>query len=74
MARRVQAEIGIRLRSIYDVVLAEPVPDEWLELLRKREIGDGGLVGLDCVSAPGVNRPVVAAPLSDRVSALPMQC
>jgi hypothetical protein len=45
-ARCVQAQIGVRLRSIYDVVLAEPVPDEWPDPLRKRENGDGGLVSL----------------------------
>lgn len=30
-------QIGVRLRGVYDDVLAQPVPDRFLELLRKLE-------------------------------------
>jgi hypothetical protein len=50
-AWRIQAEIGARLRSVYGVVLAEPVPDDWLALIRKLESGDGGLASPTSLAA-----------------------
>ena len=44
----------LRLGSVYGVVLAEPVPDDWLSLLRNCEIGDGGIGQSDSsISARG---------------------
>jgi hypothetical protein len=34
-ATRRQAAIGTRLRRLYDDVVSQPVPDEWLDLLRR---------------------------------------
>jgi hypothetical protein len=37
-ARARQEAIGRELRRIYDSVIQEPVPDDFLELLRKMEL------------------------------------
>jgi hypothetical protein len=34
-ASRRQAAIGTRLRRLYDDVVSQPVPQEWLDLLRQ---------------------------------------
>jgi hypothetical protein len=39
-ARARQQAIGRELRRIYDSVIQEPVPDEFLELIKKIEIQD----------------------------------
>ena len=39
-ARARQQAIGRELRRIYDSVIQEPVPDEFLQLLKKIEIQD----------------------------------
>ena len=36
-ARLRQQAIGVKLRQIFDEVVNEPVPDEFLEILRKAE-------------------------------------
>jgi hypothetical protein len=36
-ARLRQQAIGVRLRQIFDQVVSEPVPDEFLELLRRAD-------------------------------------
>lgn len=41
MSEDSQAFIGLKLRELYDDVVAEPVPDRILELLNKLD-GDGG--------------------------------
>ncbi len=39
-ARARQQAIGRELRRVYDKVIQEPVPDEFLELLKKMDIED----------------------------------
>jgi hypothetical protein len=39
-ARARQQAIGRELRRIYDKVIQEPIPDEFLELLKKMDIED----------------------------------
>jgi len=44
-ARLRQQAIGVRLRQMFDEVVNEPVPDEFLEILRRadsRNAGNGG--------------------------------
>jgi hypothetical protein len=44
-ARLRQQAIGVRLRQMFDEVVNEPVPDEFLEILRRadsRNSGNGG--------------------------------
>ena len=44
-ARLRQQAIGVKLRHMFDEVVNEPVPDEFLEILRradKRSTGEGG--------------------------------
>ncbi|WP_405041445.1 NepR family anti-sigma factor [Phenylobacterium sp.] len=36
-ARLRQQAIGVRLRQMFDEVVSEPVPDEFLEILRKAD-------------------------------------
>jgi len=36
-ARLRQQAIGVRLRQMFDDVVSEPVPDEFLEILRKAD-------------------------------------
>ena len=38
-ARLRQQAIGVRLRQMFDDVVSEDVPDEFLEILRRAEIG-----------------------------------
>ena len=38
----IQAHIGRQLRSIYDAVVQQPVPDRFLELLDKLDEASGG--------------------------------
>ena len=39
--RRIQGEIGKQLRAVYEDVIKEPVPDRFLELLKKLEESTG---------------------------------
>lgn len=39
--KRIQGEIGKQLRAVYEDVVKEPVPDRFLELLRKLEKSTG---------------------------------
>lgn len=39
--RQAQARIGEQLRSMYDDLLKQPVPDRFVELLRKLDAKDG---------------------------------
>jgi hypothetical protein len=41
-ARLRQQAIGVKLRQMFDEVVNEPVPDEFLDLLRKAEPPAGG--------------------------------
>jgi hypothetical protein len=41
-ARLRQQAIGVKLRHMFDEVVNEPVPDEFLEILRKADKRDGG--------------------------------
>jgi len=36
-ARRRQQAIGVKLRQMFDQVVSEPVPDEFLDILRKAD-------------------------------------
>lgn len=38
----IQAHIGRQLRSLYDTVVQQPVPDRFLELLNKLDEASGG--------------------------------
>ncbi|MEI9964151.1 MAG: NepR family anti-sigma factor [Caulobacteraceae bacterium] len=42
-ARLRQQAIGVKLRQMFDEVVSEPVPDEFIEILRRadRRSGDG---------------------------------
>ena len=40
--RQAQARIGEQLRSMYDDLLKQPVPDRFVELLRKLDSKEGG--------------------------------
>ena len=40
-------QIGLHLRSVYDDVLAQPVPGRFLELLRQLESASGGRLSKD---------------------------
>lgn len=40
-ARLRQQAIGVKLRQMFDEVLNEPVPDDFLEILRRADAGDG---------------------------------
>jgi hypothetical protein len=48
-----QAQIGRQLRAIYDGVLAQPVPDRFLELLDQLDNGDSAAPGTDPASPDG---------------------
>lgn len=39
--KRIQGEIGKQLRAVYEDVVKEPVPDRFLELLKKLEKSAG---------------------------------
>ena len=39
--KRVQGEIGKQLRAVYEDVVKEPVPDRFLDLLKKLEESTG---------------------------------
>ena len=39
--KRIQGEIGKQLRAVYEDVVKEPVPDRFLELLKKLEQSTG---------------------------------
>ena len=41
-ARLRQQAIGVKLRQMFDEVVNEPVPDEFLEILRKRDSDPSG--------------------------------
>jgi hypothetical protein len=41
-ARLRQQAIGVKLRQMFDEVVNEPVPDEFLDILRKAEPPAGG--------------------------------
>jgi len=41
-ARLRQQAIGVRLRQMFDDVVSEPVPDEFLEILRRMDEGRSG--------------------------------
>lgn len=41
-ARLRQQAIGVKLRHLFDEVVNEPVPDEFLEILRKADQRSGG--------------------------------
>jgi len=45
MARTRQRAIGRELRRMYDSVAREPIPQEFLDLLRKIDDGKGGAEG-----------------------------
>jgi hypothetical protein len=45
MARTRQRAIGRELRRMYDSVAREPIPQEFLDLLRKIDDGKGGSEG-----------------------------
>ena len=40
-ARLRQQAIGVKLRQMFDEVVSEPVPDEFLEILRKADAAAG---------------------------------
>lgn len=40
-------QIGVQLRSIYDDVLAQPVPGRFLDLLQQLECASGARLGKD---------------------------
>jgi hypothetical protein len=39
-ARLRQRAIGVKLRQMFDEIVNEPVPDEFLEILRRADSGD----------------------------------
>ena len=39
-ARLRQAAIGVKLRQMFDQVVSEPVPDEFLDILRRADARD----------------------------------
>ncbi len=41
-ARLRQQAIGVKLRQMFDEVVSEPVPDEFLDILRKADGGSAG--------------------------------
>ncbi|MBX3481078.1 MAG: hypothetical protein KF842_11815 [Caulobacter sp.] len=41
-ARLRQRAIGVKLRQMFDEVVNEPVPDEFLEILRRADNSSGG--------------------------------
>lgn len=41
-ARLRQQAIGVKLRQMFDDLVAEPVPDEFLEILRRADNGSAG--------------------------------
>ena len=41
-ARLRQQAIGVKLRQMFDEVVSEPVPDEFLEILRRADGGSAG--------------------------------
>lgn len=41
-ARLRQQAIGVKLRHMFDEVVNEPVPDEFLEILRRADKNSGG--------------------------------
>jgi hypothetical protein len=41
-ARLRQQAIGVKLRQMFDEVVNEPVPDEFLDILRRADAGKGG--------------------------------
>ena len=41
-ARRRQQAIGVKLRQIFDEVVNEPVPDAFLDILKRADARDGG--------------------------------
>ena len=41
-ARLRQQAIGVKLRQMFDEVVDEPVPDEFLEILRRADKGNAG--------------------------------
>ena len=40
-ARLRQQAIGVKLRQMFDEVVNEPVPDEFLDILRRADNGEG---------------------------------
>jgi hypothetical protein len=54
-ARLRQQAIGARLRQIFDDVVNEPVPDDFLEILRRAETDDppSGAEGAGAVDTQG---------------------
>ncbi len=41
-ARLRQQAIGVKLRQMFDEVVNEPVPDEFLDILRRADKGEAG--------------------------------
>ncbi len=41
-ARLRQQAIGVKLRQMFDEVVNEPVPDEFLDILRRADKGESG--------------------------------
>jgi len=41
-ARLRQQAIGVKLRQMFDQVVSEPVPDEFLDILRRADKAPGG--------------------------------
>ena len=41
-ARLRQQAIGVKLRQMFDELVAEPVPEEFLEILRRADSGSAG--------------------------------
>lgn len=52
-----QQAIGVRLRQIFDDVVNEPVPDDFLEILRRATPGSDNPGGALSGRKPGDERP-----------------
>ena len=44
-ARLRQQAIGVKLRQMFDEIVSEPVPDEFLDILRRADGKEGGPAG-----------------------------